>query len=196
MEGVFARGRLVTRVLATSSRYYSKKVNEFLNELATSLPGVEKITRGKRSYKALLEEAVARGASYVLLVNSRRGNPASMEFLNVNKRSWLPYSITISGVKMREDLDVYITRKPKANTAAIVDYTASELVDLFLEVFAYTPYYSVDLEKLKGRYDTLLVIRGTPGEYLVELVDGRDLGPRGLSFKVKGIRICTKYLSR
>lgn len=194
MEGILARDHIVTRVLVTSSRYYSRKVSEFLNELATSLPDVEKITRGKRSYKALLEEAIARGASYVLLVNSRRGNPASIEFLSVNKRSWLPYSISISGVRMREDLDVYVMRKPKASTAAIVDYTASELVDLFLEVFAYTPYYSVDLEKLKGRYDTLIVIRGGPGEYSVELIDGRDLGPRGLSFKVKNIRVCTKSL--
>lgn len=192
MEGILSRVHLVTRVLATSSRYYSRRINEFLNELATSLPGVEKIVRGKKSYRTLLEEAVARGASYLLLVGSRRGNPASIEFLGVERRGWLPYSLRISGVKMREDLGVYIVRKPRANSAAIVDYTASELVDIFMEIFGYTPYYSIDLEKLRGRYDTLIVIRGNPGDYSVELIDGKDLGPRGLSFKVKGIKI--KYV--
>ncbi|MGC8582727.1 MAG: Brix domain-containing protein [Thermoproteus sp.] len=192
MERGVARIRLVTRVLATSSRLYSKKINEFLNEFSVALPGVEKIVRGKRSYRALLEEAVIRGARYIMLVTSRRGNPASLEFLDVAGRRWLPYSIPISGVKMREDLQIYVARKPKACCAAIVDYTASELADVFLEVFGYPLFYSVDLEKIRGRYDTLVVIRGRPGSYLVELIDGRDLGPRGLAIKVKGIKI--KYV--
>ena len=192
MEGGLAGAQLAAKILATSSRFYSRKINEFLNELSTALPGVEKVVRGKRSYRALLEEAVARGADYIALVRSRRGNPASLEFIDVARRRWLPYSIPISGVKMREDLQVYVARKPKARRAAIVDYTASELADVFLEIFRYPLFYSIDLEEVRGRYDTLLLIRGKPGGYFLELIDGRDLGPRGLVIKVKGIKI--KYV--
>jgi len=163
MEGGLAGAQLAAKILATSSRFYSRKINEFLNELSTALPGVEKIVRGKRSYRALLEEAVARGADYIALVRSRRGNPASLEFIDVARRRWLPYSIPISGVKMREDLQVYVARKPKARRAAIVDYTASELADVFLEIFRYPLFYSIDLEEVRGRYDTLLLIRGSRG---------------------------------
>ncbi|MEL9991784.1 MAG: ribosomal biosynthesis protein [Thermoproteus sp.] len=177
------------KILATSSRLYSKRVNEFLNELSTSLPNVEKIVRGKRSYRALLEEAVIRGADYLAIVGSRRGNPASMGFIDVKRRQWSPYVIVISGVKTREDLQVYVTRKPKAESAAIVDYTASELADIFLEVFGYPLFYSVELEKMRGRYDTIVLIRGAPGRYLVELIDGRDLGPRGLVLRVRGVAV-------
>ncbi|MEZ0247721.1 MAG: ribosomal biosynthesis protein [Thermoproteus sp.] len=177
------------KILATSSRLYSKRVNEFLNELSASLPNVEKIVRGKRSYRALLEEAVIRGASHLAIVGSRRGNPASMGFIDVERRRWLPYTIIISGVKTREDLQIYMARKPKAESAAIVDYTAGELADIFLEVFGYPLFYSVELEKMRGRYDTIILIRGTSGRYLVELIDGRDLGPRGLVFIAKGVAV-------
>lgn len=176
-------------VLLTSSRSSSPKLREFLNELALSLPGVEKITRGKLSHDALLEEAAARGARYVVVVYARRGNPSSIRAIDVARRRWVPYALLISGVKMREDLPALVLRRPKAETAAVVDHTASEIPDLLMSIFKYPVYYSVDLGKLRGRYDTLITVRGEPGAYSLELVDGGDLGPRGPIIRLRGVAI-------
>jgi Predicted exosome subunit/U3 small nucleolar ribonucleoprotein (snoRNP) component, contains IMP4 domain len=186
MEGGLAGAQLAAKILATTSRFYSKKINEFLNELSTALPGVEKVVRGKRSYRALLEEAVARGADYIALVRSRRGNPASLEFIDVARRRWLPYSIPIS---RREDArgspGICGPESPKARRAAIVDYTASELADVFLEIFRYPLFYSIDLEEVRGRYDTLLLIRGKPGGYSLELSTEGIWGRGALLLKLR-----------
>lgn len=160
-----------------------------LNELSTALPGVEKVVRGKRSYKDLLEEAILRGARYILLVFSRHGNPSALRVIDVERRAWFPYELAISGVKTREDMPAFVLRKPRAASAAIVDYTASELPDILMTIFGYPLLFSAELDKIKGRYDTIVLVRGSPGRYIIELIDGSDLGPRGLILKIKAIKL-------
>jgi Predicted exosome subunit/U3 small nucleolar ribonucleoprotein (snoRNP) component, contains IMP4 domain len=185
MEGGLAGAQLAAKILATTSRFYSKKINEFLNELSTALPGVEKVVRGKRSYRALLEEAVARGADYIALVRSRRGNPASLEFIDVARRRWLPYSIPIS---RREDargspgICGPESPGPARGHRRLHGERAGGRVP---GDFRYPLFYSIDLEEVRGRYDTLLLIRGKPGGYSLELSTEGIWGRGALLLKLR-----------
>ncbi|MFB6490516.1 MAG: Brix domain-containing protein [Thermoproteus sp. AZ2] len=174
--------------LLTSSRSPSIRVREFINDLENALPGIVKLTRGKMSLEALLEEAIAAGAERILIVYDRRGNPSSIRAIDVVRRAWSPYALVISGVKMREDMPVAVLRRRKAESAAVVDYTASEIPDVLTSWLRYPLFYSVDLERLRGRYDTLIVVRGSPGAYSLEVIDGGDLGPRGPTIKIRGVK--------
>lgn len=175
-------------ILLTSSRSPSVRVRELINDLENALPGVVKLTRGKASLEALLEEAVVVGAERIIIVYDRRGNPSSMRAIDVVRRSWSPHVLIVSGVKMREDMPVAVLRRRKAESAAIVDYTASEIPDVLASWLRYPLFYSIDLERLRGRYDTLIAVRGSPGAYSLEIIDGGDLGPRGPIIRISGVK--------
>lgn len=171
------------RVALTTSRSPSKITLELVNDLVNSLPGVAKIVRGKKSFMALLEEAVACGARYVAFVWDRRGMPSALLFYDIDRRAWKPYMLRISGVRTRRDFPVFVARRPPARSAVIVDLTRGELGDIFAEVFQYPLLY--DLDAVKGRFDTVVLIKKGEG-YVVEFL-GPDLGPRASSLKIKKV---------
>lgn len=174
---------MVCRVVITTSRNPSKKTREIVNDLVYSLPGSEKIVRGKKSLFAILEEAVACGARYIMFIWDRRGMPSALLFYDITIRNWKPYILKISGVKTREDFPVFIARRPRAKTAAIVDLTKGELGDIFVEIFQYPLLYDLDI--VRGRFDTIILVRHGDG-YIVEFL-GEDLGPRAPLFRINKI---------
>lgn len=171
------------KVVITTSRLPSKKTLELVNDLVNSLPGTCKIVRGKRSFTALLEEAVVRGARYMAFIWDRRGMPSALLFYDVINRSWKPYMLKISGIKTRREYPVFIARRPPAENAVIVDLAGGEVGDIFVEIFGYPMLYSLDV--VKGLFDTVVLIRRADG-YLVEFLGG-DLGPRASSIKIKKV---------
>lgn len=171
------------RVLITTSRLPSKKTLELVNDLVNSLPGTDKVVRGKKSFLALLEEAAIAEARYILFIWDRRGMPSALLFYDVAQRAWRPYMLKISGIRTRRELPVYVARRPRAKTAVIVDLAGGEVGDVLAEVFHYPIMY--DLEAARGRFDTVILIRRGDG-YVVELL-GPDLGPRASMLKIEKI---------
>ncbi|AAL64024.1 ribosomal biogenesis protein [Pyrobaculum aerophilum] len=171
------------KVIITTSREPSKKTLELVNDLVNSLPGTSKIVRGKKSFITLLEEAVACGARYIAFIWERRGMPFALLFYDVINREWKPYMLKISGIKTRREFPVFISRRPPAKSAVIVDLSEGEVGDIFTEIFGYPILYSLDA--VRGLFDTVVLIRRTDG-YLVELL-GSDLGPRASSIRIKKV---------
>lgn len=168
------------RVAFSTSRLPSKKTLEFINDLVVSLSGTCKIVRGKKSFVALIEEAVSMGAKLLAFIwEGRGGMPSSLRFYDVETRGWRPYVIKISGIKTRREYPVFVARRPRARSAVIVDLAGGELGELFVEIFHYPLLYSVEGVVT---FDTVILIR-RDGEYIVEIL-GNDLGPRASSFKV------------
>jgi ribosomal biogenesis protein, containing Brix domain len=89
----------------------------------------------------------------------------------------------IAGVRTRRDFPAFVARRPRARSAVIVDLAGGELGDILSEVFHYPIIY--DLDAVKGRFDTIILIRRGEG-YVVEFL-GPDLGPRASSLKIRGI---------
>ncbi|MCC6067437.1 MAG: ribosomal biosynthesis protein [Pyrobaculum sp.] len=174
---------MACRVAITTSRGPSKITLELVNDFVNSLPGTAKVVRGKKSFTALLEEAVSCGARYIAFVWDRRGMPSALLFYDVGLGAWKPYMLLISGVRTRRDFPVFVARRPRARSAVIVDLAGGELGDIFAEVFHYPLVY--DLGAVRGRFDTVVLVRRGEG-YVVELL-GPDLGPRALSLKIRKV---------
>ncbi len=170
-------------VVITTSRNPSKKTLELVNDLANSLPGARKIVRGKRSFTALLEEAVACEARYIAFIWDRRGMPSALLFYDVANRRWKPYMLKISGMKSRREFPVFVARRPPAKSAVIVDMAGGELGEILAEIFRYPIIHSLDA--VRGLFDTVILITRREG-YLVELLGG-DLGPRASSIKIRKV---------
>ncbi|MFN7106396.1 MAG: ribosomal biogenesis protein, partial [Pyrobaculum sp.] len=171
------------QVAITTSRLPSKKTLELVNDLANSLPGCKKIARGKKSFATLLEEAAICGARYLAFVWDRRGMPSLLLFYNVTFKRWEPYLLKIGGVVTRRDFPIFVSRRPPARSAVIVDETGGELGDIFVEIFQYPKVYS--LEKVRGRFDTIILVKRGEG-YIVEIL-GEDLGPRASTLKIREV---------
>jgi ribosomal biogenesis protein, containing Brix domain len=171
------------RVAITTSRGPSKITLELVNDFVNSLPGTAKIVRGKKSFTALLEEAMSCGARYIAFIWDRRGMPSALLFYDINLKAWKPYMLLISGVRTRRDFPVFVARRPRARSAVIVDLAGGELGDIFAEVFHYPLIH--DLDAVRGRFDTVILIRRGE-DYVVELL-GPDLGPRALSLKIRKV---------
>ncbi|ABP51487.1 MULTISPECIES: ribosomal biogenesis protein [Pyrobaculum] len=167
-------------VVITTSRLPSKKTLELINDLVNSLPGVEKVVRGKKPFTSLLEEAVIRGARYIAFIWDRRGMPSALLFYDVVNKMWKPYMLKISGIKTRRELPVFTARRPPAKSAVVVDLAGGELGDIFAEIFRYPLVY--DLDAVRGLFDTVILVR--PGDRYVVEVLGRDLGPRATVIKI------------
>ncbi|MFN3803608.1 MAG: ribosomal biogenesis protein [Pyrobaculum sp.] len=171
------------QVAITTSRLPSKKTLELINDLVNSLPGCKKIARGKKSFAALLEEATICGARHLAFMWDRRGMPSLLLFYSVTLKRWEPYFLKIGGVVTRRDFPIYISRRPPAKSAVIIDEAGGELGDIFVEIFQYPKVYS--LEKVRGRFDTIILIK--KGErYVVEIL-GKDLGPRASTLKIREV---------
>ncbi|MEM1597758.1 MAG: ribosomal biosynthesis protein [Pyrobaculum sp.] len=172
------------QVVITTSRLPSKKTLEVVNDLVNSLPGTRKIVRGKKSFFDLLEEAVGCGARYIAFIWDRRGMPSALVFYDVVNKMWKPYMLKISGVKTRREYHALVVRRPPAKSAVVVDLAGGELGDIFTEVFRYPLVY--ELDRVKGLFDTVVLIRREEGGYLVEIL-GEDLGPRASAIKIKKV---------
>lgn len=92
---------MACRVAITTSRGPSKITLELVNDFVNSLPGTAKVVRGKKSFTALLEEAVSCGARYIAFIWDRRGMPSALLFYDVGLGAWKPYMLLISGARPR-----------------------------------------------------------------------------------------------
>ncbi len=162
------------RTVLTSSRDDSPRVRELLNELARPLPTVYKINRGRTGLYHVVSKAVELGATYTVVVYSRRGNPSLIRFLDNRTGSWLPYALKLSGVKLLSDMEHVNVRQRKAERAIVIDGTDSFIGDVLMEVFGFPLLNAVP----RGYRGTIVAVhdaRGRGWKYDIGIyLDGLD----------------------
>ncbi len=180
------------RIVMTSSRDPSVRVRQFLNELEISIPNSIKINRGRMSIDDIIVKALELGAKLVLYVACRRGNPHVVKFIRVNESGceWLPYVIELASVKLLVDMPIRraVKRRPRSGIIVMTDY--HELADILMQTLELPVVSMRDIEPLRGKYESLIVvrpIRRDDASCEVQFVDGEDFGPRGPIVRVRNI---------
>lgn len=69
--------------LVTTSRRPSRRTRSFLKDLVSILPDSRRLNRGKLSLRGLLAEAVVHNCKRIVIVNTFKGNPGSIDFYEV-----------------------------------------------------------------------------------------------------------------
>ncbi len=73
------------KILITTSRRPNRRIRSFVKDLVSVIPGSIRVTRGHLSMKDLALDAVNLGASRVVIVADRRGNPGIIRSYSVVK---------------------------------------------------------------------------------------------------------------
>ena len=64
----------------TTSRRPSIRTRTFIKELERAIPGSKRIVRGKKSLDDLKDVMIRYGVSKLLVVDTKKGNPAVLRF--------------------------------------------------------------------------------------------------------------------
>lgn len=140
----------------TTSHRPSPRLRSFVKDLVEVFPRAVKVNRGKKSINELYVEASEMGASRVIVVEQRRGNPGVIRVYCVDEAKQVA-EFRINGVKLlRETPDAvrpYNVRTMAVevpNDPVLEDYAEAVLKAFMLEV------------KLPGRlYDVVIKLRAT-----------------------------------
>ncbi len=73
--------------LITTSRRPSRRTRSFLKEFSLILPGSYRVNRGKFSFRGLLSEALVHNCRGIIVINTYKGNPGSIDFYIIKKVS-------------------------------------------------------------------------------------------------------------
>ncbi|MGC9148459.1 MAG: Brix domain-containing protein [Sulfolobales archaeon] len=73
--------------LITTSRRPSKRTRSFLKEFSSIFSGSYRINRGKLSLRGLLAEALIHNCRGIILINTYKGNPGSIDFYVIKRIS-------------------------------------------------------------------------------------------------------------
>jgi U3 small nucleolar ribonucleoprotein protein IMP4 len=73
--------------LITTSRRPSRRTRSFLKEFSLILPGSYRVNRGKFSFRGLLAEALVHNCRGIIVINTYKGNPGSIDFYIIKKVS-------------------------------------------------------------------------------------------------------------
>ncbi len=132
-------------ILLTTSHNPSYRTRSFVKDLASSLPGILRVHRGKKSLLEIVFEARRYSIRHVIVVGERKGNPGSLKIYRIE---WSNYprgvlihkaSILFSGVKLSRDIPGYSRVFNPETVSVIIDNCISDqcfqLADVFLELF-------------------------------------------------------------
>lgn len=165
------------RFLVTSSRRPTPRIRSLVKDLAGILPGAEKFTRGHYSMRELASEALLRGASRVIIVGGRKGNPSIIRVYEV-RSGGLDNIVTfiVKGVALSREL-----RRPlpkEKPTGMIVetdgDPVSDEFADAFIEAFSARVFE----EPRQGDIVAVINVEGDNKVRVEYMFRGRLVGPR------------------
>ena len=169
-------------VLISSSRDLPKRSRTFLNDLSYVVPSSLRLNRGRTSLKEIFTKARKLGASKVLILVTKRGNP-SILFLFSTSGELLGY-LMIAGVKLSTDMR--ITRKEllellKDAKSFCIKESECPIVSSFLTDLGYTLGSECDVTAEIRTMDDLCVVRFLhksslmlPPEIRLQLNEGND----------------------
>jgi len=111
------------KILVTTSRRPNRRIRSFVKDLVSVIPGSIRITRGHLSMKDLALDAANLGASRVIIVADRRGNPGIIRSYSVVKEGEgfkleNIVSFIVKGVTLSRDRKI----KTPGNIAQRADY--------------------------------------------------------------------------
>ncbi len=96
------------KVLLTSSREPSRRTRSFLKDLSSIAPWIMRVNRGKMTFQELVSLSLEEGASTLLIVGERRGNPSIIRIYDLNdvNEERLPlhaYTIFLTGISLSRE---------------------------------------------------------------------------------------------
>nr|KJR72329.1 MAG: ribosomal biogenesis protein [Vulcanisaeta sp. AZ3] len=177
-------------VILTSSRDSSTRMRQFLNELELAIPNAVKFNRGRQSIIELASKALGMGITRIIYFGAKGGNPGFIKFLRIKERTieLLPYLVRIHSVKLLLDMQVKVKQLRKPHNGIILSLGVyTEVIGVLSEQLELSSLVVQDLESIKGMYDTILLIHRVNDEYELQILDGKDLGPRGPFMKISDI---------
>ncbi|RLF24390.1 MAG: hypothetical protein DRN15_03115 [Thermoprotei archaeon] len=149
-------------IVVTTCRRPGRRIRSFCNELAAVLPEAIRVNRGKQSIEDLAATALSLGASKVIIVGSRRGNPGRLIFMEVGEDyyKWIPPKVIIAGVKLAREVPDSVKPPRIVNMVIGCEEEVSDEVKAFAETLAQAlelPYCeAADPEDLKGMGNVVL----------------------------------------
>ncbi|MCE4604684.1 MAG: hypothetical protein F7B20_06945 [Aeropyrum sp.] len=167
------------RILVTTSRRTSPRVRSLVKDLAQTLPGAFKFTRGHYSMVELAREALLVGADRLVVISERRGNPGIIRVYDVDIKSG-PNNIAsfiVKGVSLaRESRRGYpsLAGGEVLAARAMDSGVAAEFSDAFVLAFHARLYEAVAGSFVEARISSI-----NSRDVIVEFYyGGRPVGPK------------------
>ncbi|MFQ5891780.1 MAG: Brix domain-containing protein [Candidatus Methanofastidiosia archaeon] len=118
-------------MLITTSRKPSKRTRTFCRELECVIPLSLYVQRGKKGIRELVALAYEKGMERIMLVESKGGNPASLEFIKVNSNSWEFLGKIEISVTLRREMGVKKLKKLEEDLSFMIKSAPEEILNLF-----------------------------------------------------------------
>lgn len=132
-------------ILLTTSHNPSYRTRSFIKDLASCLPGIIRVHRGKKTLLQLALEARRYGAKYVMVIGEKKGNPSLIRIyrikLSLDKKSIMEHivSIILKGIKLSREISMsskaYNIESIGVDSTECISDTCFKLADLFLTIF-------------------------------------------------------------
>lgn len=92
-------------ILLTTSREPTANMRSFCKELANSLSGVQRLTRGKTGLSSIVKKAYELEKHWVILVERWKGGPGKIRFIEAKPEGprWVDPTLFIRGIRLRRD---------------------------------------------------------------------------------------------
>ena len=120
-------------LLITSSRRPAARTRTFMKELERTIPGSKRIVRGKKSMEDLMHMMIQYGASNLIIVDTRKGNPAILKLYKLSHPHLkLVCNIYIKGLSLQVD----VKKKTFFSELEIVDNCGNEVSSKLYRVLA------------------------------------------------------------
>ncbi len=161
-------------ILITTSRRPSPRVRSLVKDLAGTIPGGIRFTRGHFSMEELAREAMLLGADRIVVVGERRGNPGIIRVYDFDDalRTRNIVSFIVKGVALSRELKRPVPGKPEPPLIVEAEPgVAEEFAEAFMIAFH---------ARIKGEGGVLARIKGLD-ERTVQVEfewRGRLVGPR------------------
>lgn len=163
--------------IVTTSRYPTPRIRSLVKDLVGVLPGALRLTRGHYSMRELALEAQLAGASKVIVIGGRRGNPSIIRVYEVHGEG-LENIVTfiVRGVTLSREARRPLP--PENPTGMVVETDGSPITGEFAAAFEAA--FGARIEGRPGPREIAARIEGEgPGSVLVEFTyAGKPVGPR------------------
>jgi hypothetical protein len=118
-------------ILITTSRKPGRKTRTFSRDLQRALPDSVYINRGKGSIEDVVELALARGYTRILIVGETKGNPSIIRTLELDGRPRWGIEIYITPIKLCRELPC------TENEGDYIKVESESYEDVLKKVFGY-----------------------------------------------------------
>lgn len=168
-------------IIVTTSRAPSPRTRSFVKDLVALLPGAERLTRGHLTLEELAIAARAKGASRVVIVGERKGNPSIIRVYEPALGGISPLrnivTFILAGVSLSRELN---RPKPGRVRRLLITDPGDEELDDYVEAFIRA--FGAQLLS-KGRSprggDVVVTLRKSGDLVIAEFeAAGKPVGPR------------------